>query len=112
MGESGGVKLWQPMPQIFPQGMQYIQQKLGTPLVTHSKYYAPDNEYQTVGVRLQGKLIAVELSISRGIKGSNPTHCGFLGFHYATGKGLVCEYMGARLVGLYFRRNGGFSSAL
>src|SRR5690348_1673836 len=44
--ESGGIKLWQPRPDVFPSGMEYIQQQLGTPLVTHSKYYSQDNEYQ------------------------------------------------------------------
>lgn len=46
VGESGGIKLWEPRPDIFPDGMDGIQSILNTPLVTHSKYYSPDNEYK------------------------------------------------------------------
>jgi hypothetical protein len=26
--------------------MEYVQEKLGTPIITHAKYYSSDNEYQ------------------------------------------------------------------
>jgi hypothetical protein len=36
-GEHGGIKFYEPRPDIFPNGLNYVQQKLSTPLVVHHK---------------------------------------------------------------------------
>ncbi len=41
------MKLWEPRKDVFPKGMPSIQQQLQTPIITHNKYYSPDNQYQT-----------------------------------------------------------------
>lgn len=60
--ERGGCKLWEPRPevrvecvavlcsfavQIFSNGFAGVRKLLGTPFITHSKYFSKDNLYQT-----------------------------------------------------------------
>ena len=41
----GGVVSWTPMPSIFPNGMNSIQEKLGKPLILHNRYWSVNNNY-------------------------------------------------------------------
>jgi hypothetical protein len=46
-GEHGGIKLYEPRPDVFPNGMEKLQASiLKTPLIVHHKYYSTDNLYQ------------------------------------------------------------------
>ena len=46
-GEHGGIKLYEPRSDIFPNGIDTLQREiLQTPLIVHHKYYSTDNLYQ------------------------------------------------------------------
>jgi hypothetical protein len=46
-GKNNGVSLWEPMPTIFPEGMEYVDANMGhLPLALHNRYFSPDNQYQ------------------------------------------------------------------
>ena len=42
----GGLTLWEPIPEMFPQGLQPFQERLGLPLVAHNRWFAEDNAYR------------------------------------------------------------------
>jgi hypothetical protein len=45
-GKNSGVKLWEPRPDVFPDGMRITNERIGFyPLTLHNRYFAPDNEY-------------------------------------------------------------------
>ena len=47
-GEHGGIKFYQPRPDVFPRGIETMQREVfQTPLIVHHKYYSTDNLYQT-----------------------------------------------------------------
>lgn len=47
-GEHGGIKFYEPRPDVFPNGIDTLQREiLRTPLIVHHKYYSTDNLYQT-----------------------------------------------------------------
>ena len=41
----GGFILWEPIPEMFPQGMPAFQEELGLPLVAHNRYCAENSPY-------------------------------------------------------------------
>jgi hypothetical protein len=41
----GALILWEPMPDVFPDGMNATW--LGLPLALHNRYFAPSNAYNT-----------------------------------------------------------------
>jgi hypothetical protein len=43
---TGGVTSWQPQAQMFPDGLPAFREALGLPLITHNKWFAPDNTYR------------------------------------------------------------------
>ncbi|CAF1021377.1 unnamed protein product [Adineta steineri] len=46
-GEHGGIKLYEPRPDVFPNGIESLRRDiLKTPLIVHHKYYSTDNLYQ------------------------------------------------------------------
>lgn len=45
-GIGDGVNVWDARPDIFPDGMKAVQQKLGLPVVLHNRYWSPDTSYQ------------------------------------------------------------------
>ncbi|KAH3767847.1 Non-lysosomal glucosylceramidase [Pelomyxa schiedti] len=45
-GYYGGVKLWEPRKEVFPDGMEYIHESLNySPLMLQSSYFSPDTDY-------------------------------------------------------------------
>eukprot|EP01105_Mastigella_eilhardi_P003959 TRINITY_DN1521_c0_g1_i3.p1 TRINITY_DN1521_c0_g1~~TRINITY_DN1521_c0_g1_i3.p1 ORF type:complete len:580 (-),score=103.46 TRINITY_DN1521_c0_g1_i3:733-2472(-) len=45
-GLNGGVKLWEPRTDIFPDGAAYVDAHMGKlPLVLHNRYFSPDTDY-------------------------------------------------------------------
>lgn len=42
---AGGLILWEPQPEMFPDGLVSFQEKLGLPLVAHNRWFAVDNGY-------------------------------------------------------------------
>ena len=46
-GIGDGVKTWEAMPSIFPDGMLALQKSLGVPFQLHNRFWAPDNTYST-----------------------------------------------------------------
>lgn len=47
-GEHGGIKFYEPRPDVFPSGIKNLQKTVfQTPLIVHHKYYSTDNIYQT-----------------------------------------------------------------
>jgi len=46
LGINFGVKLWEPEPSIFPDGMAAVVEQMGTlPVALHNRYFSPDNDY-------------------------------------------------------------------
>ena len=46
-GEHGGIKFYEPRPDVFPNGIDGLQRDvLKTPVIVHHKYYSTDNLYQ------------------------------------------------------------------
>jgi hypothetical protein len=41
----GGFLLWEPIPEMFPQGLPAFQKELGLPLVAHNRYCAEQSPY-------------------------------------------------------------------
>jgi hypothetical protein len=41
-----GVLLWEPLKDMFPDGLTVFQKKLGMPLTFHNRYFAIDNSYK------------------------------------------------------------------
>ena len=41
----GGFLLWEPIPEMFPQGLDAFQKELGLPLVAHNRYCADQSPY-------------------------------------------------------------------
>jgi hypothetical protein len=44
-GGGGAVTNWTAMPSVFPQGMAYIQSKLGVPMVMHNRQWSDKSDY-------------------------------------------------------------------
>jgi len=42
----GGLILWEPQPEMFPDGLTAFQAELGLPLITHNRWFAIDNDYR------------------------------------------------------------------
>ncbi len=65
-GEHGGIKLYEPRPDVFPIGIEILQRDiLKTPLIVHHKYYSTDNLYQTKYQFLNGSNGKVSLPIDQ-----------------------------------------------
>ena len=59
-----GAKRWAPRPDVFPNGLPAFRQKLGLPLVAHTRWFAPDNDHaREFPFLTQGK---VAIPIGRG----------------------------------------------
>ncbi|MBP7127274.1 hypothetical protein KBD49_13000 [Myxococcota bacterium] len=43
---AGGLVEWQPRPEMFPDGLAAFRQRLGLPLITHNRWFAPQNAYR------------------------------------------------------------------
>jgi len=43
---AGGLVEWQPRPEMFPEGLGAFRQRLGLPLITHNRWFAPANAYR------------------------------------------------------------------
>ena len=41
----GGSLLWEPIPELFPQGLPAFQKELGLPLTAHNRWYNVDSPY-------------------------------------------------------------------
>lgn len=41
----GGALLWEPIPEMFPQGLPAFQQELGLPLIAHNRWYDRNSPY-------------------------------------------------------------------
>jgi len=47
-GATQGLVLWEPRPEIFPNGMKDVQKQIGgLPLVLHNRWFEQDNDYAT-----------------------------------------------------------------
>ncbi|MFH1575060.1 MAG: hypothetical protein ABIG68_13845, partial [Acidobacteriota bacterium] len=44
--KDGGVMVWEPIGEMFPEGLVEFQKKLGLPMTFHNRYYAIDTPYQ------------------------------------------------------------------
>lgn len=44
-GDHDGVKNWTAMPSIFPNGIEYVAQKTGWPIVAHNRFFSTDTDY-------------------------------------------------------------------
>jgi hypothetical protein len=42
----GGLVLWEAKPEMFPAGLAAFRDRLGLPLVTHNRWFAPENDYR------------------------------------------------------------------
>ncbi len=42
----GGLIRWEPIPEMFPDGLSAFQDELGLPLVLHNRWFAKDNDYR------------------------------------------------------------------
>jgi len=42
----GGAIKWEAMPDLFPNGLEGFQKKLGLPLIAHNRWYDKDTEYK------------------------------------------------------------------
>lgn len=40
-----GAKRWAPRPDVFPDGLPAFRDRLGLPLIAHTRWFAPDNEH-------------------------------------------------------------------
>jgi hypothetical protein len=40
-----GLIRWEPLPEMFPQGLAAFREKLGLPLIAHNRWFAPLNDY-------------------------------------------------------------------
>ncbi len=40
-----GAKRWAPRPNVFPDGLTAFRERLGLPLVAHTRWFAPDNDH-------------------------------------------------------------------
>ncbi|XP_041369874.1 uncharacterized protein LOC121383842 [Gigantopelta aegis] len=47
-GPNNGVTLWEPMPEVFPRGLKFLQKKLGVPIVAHNRYWSTESNYSKV----------------------------------------------------------------
>ncbi len=45
LSATGGALLWEPMPELFPQGLSVFQEELGVPLVAHNRWYDVNSPY-------------------------------------------------------------------
>ena len=43
--ELQGVSNWSELPEIFPNGLDFIQESTGWPMVAHNRYWSKDNVY-------------------------------------------------------------------
>ena len=41
----GGLVEWRPRPEMFPEGLDGFQDRLGLPIIAHSRWFAADNVY-------------------------------------------------------------------
>jgi hypothetical protein len=41
----GGTLVWEPIPELFPEGLPAFQAALGLPLVAHNRYFSKDSPY-------------------------------------------------------------------
>lgn len=65
-GEHGGIKLYEPRPDVFPNGIDGLQRNtLHTPLIVHHKYYSTDNLYQYTYNFLNGSVGQVALPLDQ-----------------------------------------------
>ena len=44
-GDHDGVKNWTCMSSIFPDGIEYVSQKTGWPIVAHNRFFSVDTDY-------------------------------------------------------------------
>ena len=51
----GGLTRWEPRPEMFPEGLEIFQQKLGLPLMFHNRWLAETNDYLDEYEFLQGE---------------------------------------------------------
>ena len=66
-GEHGGIKLYEPRPDVFPNGIDMLQREfLRTPLIVHHKYYSPNNLYRNMYQFLDGSDGKVSLPLDQG----------------------------------------------
>ena len=42
----GGLLLWEPIPEMFPDGLQAFQKSLDLPLILHNRWFAKTNQYK------------------------------------------------------------------
>lgn len=42
----GGLIRWEPIPEMFPDGLAAFQDELGLPLVLHNRWFARENDYR------------------------------------------------------------------
>lgn len=42
----GGMIAWEPLPEMFPEGLARFREKLGLPLILHNRWFAPENDYR------------------------------------------------------------------
>ena len=40
-----GAKRWAPRPDVFPDGLTAFRERIGLPLVAHTRWFAPDNDH-------------------------------------------------------------------
>eukprot|EP01087_Luapelamoeba_hula_P023146 TRINITY_DN845_c0_g2_i6.p1 TRINITY_DN845_c0_g2~~TRINITY_DN845_c0_g2_i6.p1 ORF type:complete len:576 (+),score=72.90 TRINITY_DN845_c0_g2_i6:149-1876(+) len=46
-GVNDGLKLWEPMPSVFPNGMEAVSGSFGfKPLILHNRYFSTNNDYE------------------------------------------------------------------
>jgi hypothetical protein len=46
-GKDEGVSLWEPRPDVFPDGLNNLHSKTGLPFAAHNRYWSAENEYRS-----------------------------------------------------------------
>ncbi|MBI5527779.1 MAG: hypothetical protein HY897_15720 [Deltaproteobacteria bacterium] len=60
-GVLGGLVRWEPIPQMFPEGLAAFRDRLGLPLVAHNRWFAKENDYRGRYPFTEGKDMSLPL---------------------------------------------------
>lgn len=56
-----GSRRWAPRPEVFPDGLPAFREKLGLPLIAHTRFFAPDNDHAREFPFVRGTRVAIPL---------------------------------------------------
>ncbi len=55
LGSPGGLMRWEPIEEMFPDGLAAFHERLGLPLILHNRWFAPDNDYRADHEFIEGE---------------------------------------------------------